>query len=269
MQKQIRTVHKALHQSFLCALFCVGLIPVLRGQSFSDEPIKVPILQIHGATLLPGGDFAGRFGFHANVGGGFLYKTASNWTFGIEGDFIFGPNVREDNLLDDLMTEDGFLIGLDGALYRPILYLRGLKVQAVVEKVLPFWNYNLNSGPVIRLGAGYLRHRIYYDVKQRGNLPQTQAPYIHGYDRLHAGVASTQYIGYHHMSNNRLINFSIGLEITTGYTWLQRDFQYDNGGYAAANGGQFDLMWGLRARWYLPFYKKRVVDYNKYYQDQP
>lgn len=228
------------------------------------RPVQLPILEIHGGTFLPAGDFADRFGFHANVGGAFLYKTRSNWLLGVEGDFIFGPNVREDNLLAELLTEDGFLIGLDGNLYNPILYLRGYYFRASVEKILPFWQKNENSGPVVRLSTGFLQHKIYYDVKQRGNLPQINRERIKGYDRLSNGWASTVYLGYHYMSTNRLINFAVGLESTFALTQNRRNVNHDTG--LAPSGNRLDIMWGLRARWFLPFYKKRVVDYNKYYQ---
>lgn len=228
------------------------------------RPVQVPIFGVQGATLFPGGDFADRFGFHANVGGSFTYKTRSNWIFGVEGDFIFGPNVRENNLLDDLMTDNGFLVGLDGNLYNPILYLRGIHFRASIEKILPFWQKNVNSGPVIRLSGGFLQHKIYYDVKQRGNLPQISKERIKGYDRLSNGLSTTQFLGYHYMSDNRLINFSIGLEVTQAFTQNRRSFNHDTG--LADPSNRLDISWGLRARWFLPLYKKRVIDFNQYYE---
>lgn len=247
-------------------LFWLGGISAVHAQLPDQEkrPVRVPIFGVQGATLLPAGDFSDRFGFHATVGGSFTYKTASNWIFGVEGDFIFGPNVRENDLLADLMTESGFLVGLDGNLYNPILYLRGTYFRASVEKILPFWQKNSNSGPVIRISGGFLQHKIYYDVKQRGNLPQISKERIKGYDRLSNGLATSQYLGYHFMSDNRLINFSLGLEVTQAFTQNRRSINHDTG--LADPTQRLDILWGLRARWFLPLYKKRVIDYNQFYE---
>lgn len=251
------------HISLIVFLWLTGQITVV-GQKVQQDPaaVRVPMVGIHGSALVPAADFADRFGFHANVGGSFQYKTKSNWFFGAQGSFIFGPNVREDNLLAGITTADGFLVGLDGNLYNPILYLRGSYFGLQVAKILPFWQTNPNSGPILQLTGGFLQHKIYYDVKQRGNLPQINTDYSKGYDRLSNGLALSQYLGYHYMSTNRLINFSIGLEATQAFTQNRRSINYDTG--AADNSARLDMMIGLRATWYLPLYKKRIIDYNQY-----
>ena len=59
---------------------------------------------------------------------------------------------------------------------------------------------------------------------------------------------------------NRLLNFQIGLEVTEGLTFNRRSYNYPVGDYSQQ---RIDLMIGLKAAWILPFYTKRIVEYNR------
>ena len=55
-------------------------------------------------------------------------------------------------------------------------------------------------------------------IENQDNLiPQLSKDYLKYYDRLTVGILLKQYIGYHHMSNNRLVNFTIGFECIEGF----------------------------------------------------
>ena len=51
--------------------------------------------------------------------------------------------------------------------------------------------------------------------------------YKKGYDRLTNGPAITEGISYLHCGSKRLINFSLGLECTQGFTQNRRDYNFD------------------------------------------
>ena len=68
--------------------------------------------------------------------------------------------------------------------------------------------------------------------------------YLKYYDRLTVGVLLKQYIGYQNMSNNKLVNFTIGIEIIEG-------FKYVNGRQTnliliGQKEVPFDLLWLLQ-----------------------
>ncbi len=251
-------------RALLCSLLWVGSPLVVSGQSQEVRPVAISLVTVQGGVHVPAGDLADRFGVFGTVGGGYQYKFRSNWLVGITGDFLFGPTVKEDSLLRGLLTNDGFLIGLDGAQYNPILYLRGYRFQLTAGKILPIWQRNPNSGLLVNGTIGFLQHKIYYDVKQRDNLPQISRENIKGYDRLSNGWVFTGFIGYHHMSPNRLVNYQIGVEYQYGATKLRRTANYD--GEPVTDDFRADQAIGFRATWILPLYRKRSIDYNKYFE---
>ena len=69
-----------------------------------------------------------------------------------------------------------------------------------------------------------------------------------------------EFIGYQHMSNNRLTNFYIGIEASQGLTRGMRDYQIDLMGPYTDN--KFDVYLGLRAGWFFPVLRK---DPNEFY----
>ena len=62
------------------------------------------------------------------------------------------------------------------------------------------------------------------------------------------------------MSNNNLINFTIGIEIIEGFNRGMRDYQIDLMGPYIDN--KFDVYLGLRAGWFFPVFRK---DPNEFY----
>lgn len=237
------------------------LIPLLLFFSFSlvaqspeqNESASVLILKINGGASIPANDLADRFGFNGVTGIGLFYKTKSNWTFGSEIDFLFGSKVKEDTILKSISTNEGFLIGLDGHLYSPILYERGYRWHVGISKILPLNEKNKNSGLLLSANVGLLQHKIFYDVKQRDNLPQISKTMQKGYDRMSRGISLTEFIGYHYMSTNRLINFSLGLEFTQGFTKNRRSINFDT--HLKDDLARKDFLYGLKFSWFLPFYK--------------
>lgn len=254
---------RPLRHIFLTALALTifGLPTLLAQPEATGWPsVKVPIFQVQGGIGVPGGDFADRFAPNGFAGGGMLYKTRKNLVLGIQGDFIFG-GVREGDALDHLRTDDGFLIGTDGGLWNPILYLRGYRIQGTVGYILPVMQSNENSGLMVRAGVGFLQHKIYYDVKDRQNLPQISPEMVKGYDRLTNGLVLTEYIGYYLMSPNRLVNLHIGFEFTQGFTQSRRSLNYDTKQPDTRN--RLDLIYALKVHWMLPLYRKSTIEQNR------
>ena len=85
-------------------------------QNVKDSILAVPLIQTSFAYQFPGADLADRFGVNMNVGLDFMYKTDGNWLWGVGGNFLFGDDIKEDNILDGLRTENGNIIDQNGAI---------------------------------------------------------------------------------------------------------------------------------------------------------
>jgi hypothetical protein len=223
------------------------------------DSISFAMIGASGQYQLPGGDLADRFGYNFNVGGFFNWKLKNNWLFGVDGDFIFGNQLKEDGILDNLSTSDGNIISGDGTYAIIHLYERGLMFSAKAGKVLHFFGANPNSGLLVTAGAGLLQHKIRIDVKDN-TVEELSPEYKKGYDRLTNGLSLTEFVGYMHCGNNRLINFFAGFEFTQAFTQNRRDFNFDT--MTKDNTKRLDMLMGIKAGWFFPLYKHAV---NQYY----
>src|SRR5262245_55113767 len=97
----------------VCGLW-LGAGHVFAQKTTKDSAEKVFLLGPSFAYQVPSGDLAERFGYNFNVGVAFEVKLKSNWLFGIEGQFIFGDQLKENNILDSISTQQGFVIGTNG-----------------------------------------------------------------------------------------------------------------------------------------------------------
>ena len=224
--------------------------------SIRDSSISFVMIGVTAAYQFPEGDMADRFGNNMNVGALFQWKFKSNWTAGIEGDFLFGDNVRENNILNKYMTPDGNIIDGNGSYSDVSLSERGLKIELKGGKIFPLFGPNKNSGLMTTVGVGYLEHKIYID--SFGNpIPYLEGDYRNGYDRLTTGTSLTEFLGYMNFSNSKLVNFYVGFEITQGFTKNRRAMNFDTG--EKDNKSRLDILYGFRLGWVFPIYK-RIAD---------
>lgn len=219
---------------------------------------KVFLLGPSFAFQLPGGNLADRFGHNFNVGGSFMRKLKSNWLLGIEGQFIFGDQLKENHIMDSINTQQGFLIGTNGGYADVFLYERGFHFFVKAGKIFPVFKSNPNSGIMATVGAGLLQHKIRIE-NDDNNVPQVHDDYVKGYDRLTNGLSITEFIGWIHLGGNRIANFSAGFEFTQAFTQNRRSFNFDE--MRQDDTKRLDLLYGFRASWYIPFYKKKPKDF--------
>lgn len=126
---------------------------------------------------------------------------------------------------------------------------------------MPIAGPNRNSGMLLKLGLGYLRHKIRIQT-QKNEVPQLEGDYLEGYDRLSGGPAGMLYIGYQNFGNRGRVNFNVGFEVTIGLTEPLRAYNFDT--QRADSGTRFDGLIGLRAGWTLPIYKKADDRFHYY-----
>jgi hypothetical protein len=221
------------------------------------DSISFPMIGASGQFQLPGGDLEKRFGNNFNAGGFFQLKLKSNWLFGIDGYFLFSDQVKENPFIN-LQTDEGYIVASNGLYADYAIYERGFLFSAKAGKVFNFIGQNPNSGLMTTVGAGLLQHKIRIEVKDN-NVPQLNGDYKKGYDRLTNGLAITEFIGYLHCGNNRLINFFAGVELTQAFTKSRRDWNFDTMMKDDAN--RMDLLYGIKVGWFFPIYKHAATSY--------
>ncbi|NCC71893.1 MAG: hypothetical protein EOM06_00725 [Sphingobacteriia bacterium] len=213
------------------------------------------------AFQLPGGNMADRFGPSSAVGGGYIFKTKNNWLLNADFSYIFGNKINEDSLIQNLLTEDGFVISDEGQIADVSFFERGFYSTIRIGKIIPIFGSNHNSGLMINAGAGFLQHKIYIKVEEN-NTAALRNDYIKGYDRLTNGFSTTEFIGYMHMGKSRLANFFAGFEFVQAWTENRRSMNFDT--MQRDRTQRLDLLFGLKAGWIIPF-RKRMADDFFYY----
>lgn len=168
-------------------LFLSGLLILLLGTclqaqvSVKDSSISFPAFYISSSVQLPGADLADRFGINSTIGGGAFYKTQSNWIVDAQYSFMFGNQIEEKDLLANISTSTGAIIGSDGRFADVRLFERGFHVSLTVGKLFPLNKPNPNSGIVLKIGPAFIQHRIKIDPVG-GTVPQLSEEYRKGYD---------------------------------------------------------------------------------------
>ena len=216
-----------------------------------DSSLFDPHISLSYAYQLPGGDLAERFGNNHNIGFGFHIKSKTNWYYGIQATYMFGGKVMEPGLMQNLKTEDGYILDNQGQIAKVLVMERGFTTTADFGKLFNVMGPNPNSGLLTVFGLGILQHKIRIE-HQQNEIAQLEDEYLKGYDRLTNGLALRQFVGYFHMSNYKLWNFFIGVEAVQGFTQGRRDFNFDT--RTTDNVKRMDTLLGLRAGWTLHLY---------------
>lgn len=222
--------------------------------------MALPLVGVHIGGQMPSFDMEKRFGVNLNAGAAFMYKTKTNFMFGLQAGYMFGQNVKED-VLTQLKNADGYITENQGYPADLRVTERGLGIHLTGGKVFKFLSANPNSGLFVNIGAGYLQHKInLYDAQQTIAAIDKEMKY--GYDRLTAGLSLSQFVGYLYLSQNRLANFYFGFECQQAFTKSLRKLNYDTG--LPDTEMRFDMLTGFRFGWILPLYKKKPNDFYYY-----
>lgn len=222
-------------------------------KSIQKEPIPLVSVQVGYAHQWPGGDLALRFRDNSNLGLGIWRKGEKQWLLGVEAGFLFGNKVIEPGMLRNLINSAGQVVDQDGIMADVFLLQRGWALFGVAGRLITVIGPNPNSGLVLKVGGGYMRHKVRVQT-QKNVVPQLEGEYLEGYDRLTAGPAVLGYAGYQHYGKRRFLNYHIGLEVMAGFTQPLRAFNFDTERYNS--GDRFDLLTGIRAGLSLPIYRK-------------
>jgi hypothetical protein len=240
-------------------LFFVNL--VLAQWQVRDSSLFNPHVTVGYGYSTPGGDLAKRFGNNGSLELGFHVKDKKNWYYGIQFNYLFGNKVHEPNLLSNLLTSRGEILDEQGQIATMFIQERGFNVFLQGGKLFPIIGPNVNSGLLITAGVGLIQHKIRLE-HQEAKITQLEGDYLKGYDRLTNGLSVNQFIGYYHLSNNKLINFYIGAQATEGFTQSRREWNFDT--QTQDTDKRLDMLFGLRAGWILNLYQRAPNDFYIY-----
>jgi hypothetical protein len=218
-----------------------------------DSVLFNPHVEIGGGYQMPLGDMAKRFGHSGVVGLGFHIKAKSQWYYGVQGSYFFGNKVTEPGLIQNLYTVNGEILDDQGQ--KSIVYIqeRGWMYFGDVGRLFPVIGPNKNSGILAYGGLGYIHHKIRIE-HQSNEIAQLTGEYLKGYDRLTAGPAGHLFLGYFHMSNNKMINFFAGVEYVQAWTRSQRNWNFDT--QTRDTALRNDGLLGVRAGWVVHLYRR-------------
>ncbi len=219
-----------------------------------DSLVSVFMFGASGGFNFPVGAFSDRVSLVYPVGGEVWYKFKKYVQIGASGHFMFGERIKDTSFASNLLP----IVGGDGSFPAISATFQGAMFRGMVAGLLPIGKPNRNSGLMLMLTGGYTA--TWYSLRTAGSLtPQLEPPYNKGYDRMSTGTVWSQMLGYQYLSNNRKINFYVGLEFHQAVLFHQRGFQYDVG--ELPTGSRTDLYLGLRAAWLFPVYKRTNQSY--------
>lgn len=235
----------------LLLMIIAGLNPVQVQSQPAAKINSVSLVHASIGGLLPAGNLNDRFGPIFSVGPAYHYKTNKNWLWGVEGDYLFGNEVKEDGLFDAISTEQGYIIDAGGLYADVYTSMRGYKLGAKGGKLIPLSTKDLNSGILLMGSVGFMQHKIRIDNK--GNrAPQLDKEYMKGYDRLSNGLSLSASASYLHLGKKRIYNYFIGIEVTNAFTQSRREWDFDK--MSKDETRRNDIMVGLKLGWILPIY---------------
>lgn len=249
-------------KKILAFVFCFVLVYASHAQkNVRDSLLRLTAIGGHMGLSVPMGDLGKRFGFGENSGGAVLFKTKSNLTLEANFSVFYGNRVKEDTLLKNITTSQGYVLNVEGSVVDVIMFERGFNVGLRVGKIFPIIGPNPNSGLHPQFGIGFMQHHIKYETYFEA-VPQLMGNYRKGYDMLTNGLALMQGVGYQHFSNKRLINYYIGLEVYEGFTKNRRSINFTTG--LKDTQQRLDLLTCLTIKWYFPLYKRQPNDFYFY-----
>lgn len=217
-----------------------------------DSSFTIPMITASYARQFTGNDIANRFGSNNNVGGSFAIKTKTNWYYGFKGNFLWGGDVKEVSILDNIKTSDDAVIDSEGRLTDIFLGQRGSSLFLIGGRMFNVFAPNKNSGILVYGGLGTLHHKI--SIKFKDDVVQLSDEHKKGYDRLSFGYAVNGFVGYMYLSKSRLVNFFGGIDITQGWTKSLRKYNFDT--QESDTEVKSDFLYGLRLGWIIRFGKR-------------
>lgn len=244
-------------------LLFLSFIPLslLAQRNVRDSSINMFFCAVNYKFNLTGGDLADRWGYNNEIGADFEYKFKNNLTVGLDGGFIFGNQLKEPLIFEDVVNSYGTITSMAGTPAEVLFLMRGASANANIGYIWNRFGNNPNSGIWVSLGAGYLMHKIRIESLY-DDVPQLEGDYRKGYDRLTMGFSTKQFVGYLFQHDRRFLNFYAGVEFIQGFTHNVRNYNFDLEG--PDPGLKMDYLHSVKVGWMIPIYKRAPKIHHLY-----
>ena len=207
----------------------------------------------------PFGDLAKDYGDNSSISIGFMHKTEQNLFIKIDGSYIFGYKIKNENLFDGIATENGEILNEDGLLANVLTYERGFSTFLNGGQAFTFYEGN-ETGVYLSAGIGYMQHKIRIQT-QEDIIPHLDDDYKKGYDRFSGGISAKVNANYMYFSKKNNIKLYAGLEVIKGWTKNLRSYNFDEMAHTSTNYRN-DILLGIKAGIIIPIFKRNQEEFH-------
>tara|TARA_B100001540_G_C15791799_1_gene635787 strand:- start:638 stop:1369 length:732 start_codon:yes stop_codon:yes gene_type:complete len=210
---------------------------------------------------IPIGDLANTFGNNSSIGATYLLETNKNVIFGVEAGYLFGNNIKDSTIFENIKTADGAIIASNGNYANVTLMQSGFDAYLFAGYAFHFSQENL-SGIYITQGFGYLQHQILINTKNQ-DIPQLNEQMKKGYDRFSNGYSTKFSVDYKYYHKNGRLQISSGLNYTMAYTKNLRAYNFARNEYYS-NKRTWDQLLGINIELIIPIDRKNEEKFHYY-----
>ena len=173
---------------------------------------------------VPSGQLSDKFGNNSFVGLNLINKKESNFFYGLKAGYIFGGNIQDSTIFDNISTENGFVIDGNGTYANIILLQEGFSSHFYGGYAVHFNDKN-PTGIYFSTGLGFLQHRIRIDTKNQ-YIPQLNNDYKKGYDQLTNGLSTNFTIDYIYYQKRKQLKIFTGVDYSLAFTKERRAYYF-------------------------------------------
>ena len=210
---------------------------------------------------IPTANLAKTFGSNSAIGASYFLETINNIFSGVEGNYMFGNNVKDSSLFDNISTSTGSIIDAAGYYANINLLQRGFDAHIFAGYAFHFSENNL-SGIYFSQGFGYMQHQIFIDTKNQ-NIPQLNEEMKKGYDRFSNGFSTKFSADYKYYHKKGKFQISSGVNYTMAYTKIQRAYNFANE-ERYPNKRRWDQLLGFKLEVIIPIHRKNKEEFHYY-----
>ena len=241
-------------------IFILIIIPIIVFSQTDETKTSSFMFSVDYAYQFPAFDLKDRFGNNSSLGASLIQKNKNGYLLSLSGRWLFGNNIKEENIFDFIDGENGDIININGQIPIIRLFERGAQLHINFGKKLNLNIKKSKSGIVPSIGLGYVYHKIFIETLL-GETPQLNENLIKGYDRLSGGFSLKQSLTFMYLSDNNMKNFNFGIEIIECWAKDLRNYHYTNNSIPQK---RFDVFIGLKFEWIVPLKKRTTSNYYYY-----
>ena len=239
-------------------LAACALVLLLHFPLSSQDKGGISLLEFSYGLQFPLGDMKDRFGSNNRIGVAYESIRLKNLFFvGADGMLLFGSNVKED-VVADLRTFDGTIIGLNGSIGDVNLKERGFYVGLNAGKIIPTGKHDNNlTGVRMQIGGGLLQHKIRVQDNS-SSVVALEKDKVKGYDRLTNGPAAHIALGFQYQNPQNNFHFLVMSDLYAAFTQSRRDFDFLEGAYIDKK--RTDILFGLQLAYVVSISRSKSAD---------